>query len=373
LIGYFGVALYESVVPGMPRYRSLGGQLNGLGTLPRAGAHKRHHWPVCANAAAAAVLRGLLPGASAATLDAIADLEASLQGAAGTSDRTHERSVAFGRRIAAAVLDWSATDGYDLFHDCPFTVPVGEGLWVPTPPAFRPNPLEPCWGSLRTFALASGESCAPPPHPEYSTDPGSDFFQEAQEVYDTTTSLTADQEAIAYFWSDDPGATGTPPGHWVAILTQVLAADDGYRLDDAVEAFAAVGIAVADAFISCWNAKYDWNLLRPVTYLQAEIDGSWTPLLPTPPFPEYTSGHSVQSGAASTVLTALLGIVAFDDHTHDARGLPSRSFSSFAEAADEAAISRLYGGIHFRAGIDDGVAQGRCIGNSILDRVRFRR
>jgi hypothetical protein len=126
---------------------------------------------------------------------------------------------------------------------------------------------------------------------------------------------------------------------------------------------AKLGCAQADAFVSCWSTKFKYNLLRPVTYIKRHIDKAWEPLLITPPFPEYTSGHSCQSGAASTVLTAVFGeSFAFDDATHVDEGLPVRSFPSFTAAAEEAAMSRLYGGIHFRFGNEVGLAQGRAIG-----------
>jgi hypothetical protein len=176
-----------------------------------------------------------------------------------------------------------------------------------------------------------------------------------------TTHLTDEQHAIARFWSDDPGATPTPPGHSISILTQVIRMLDA-SLGQAADAYARVGVAVADAIIACWRTKYQFNLIRPVTYVRRVIDPAWTPLLITPPFPEYTSGHSVQSGAAARVLTDLFGPVSFTDHTHDARGQPARSFSSFTDAAREAAISRLYGGIHFHAAIERGLEQGDCIG-----------
>jgi membrane-associated phospholipid phosphatase len=135
-------------------------------------------------------------------------------------------------------------------------------------------------------------------------------------------------------------------------------------LADAAVTYAQLGIAVCDSFIACWRAKYSHNLLRPITYIRATIDPAWGDPLPlvTPPFPEYPSGHSVQSAAAAEVLTAFFGAIPFTDHTHDARGLPARSFASFDAFAEEAAISRLYGGIHFRSAIEDGLEQGRCIG-----------
>ena len=246
--------------------------------------------------------------------------------------------------------------------------------WEPTPPGFTPNPLQPCWGQLRPMVLASGTECAPPGHPEFSTDSGSAFYAAALEVYHTGLNLTAEQQTIANYWADGAGATGTPPGHWIAIVGQI-ARNDGLSLTAAAEVYATVGIAVADAFIACWQAKYLTNLQRPVTYIQANIDGTWLPYIVTPSFPTYPSGHSTQSGAAA-VLTDLLGAKPFTDTTHtDHHLIPpqdARSFSSFDEAAAEAAVSRLYGGIHFSFDNHDGLSARRCVGQAIIDRVRFR-
>ena len=269
--------------------------------------------------------------------------------------------------MAAKIFAWSAGDGGHegyLRNFPPYTPPVGPGLWVPTPPAFSPA-LQPFWGANRTLAIADGRAVSPGDHPPYSEQAWSLFRGEAEEVYTAVNSLTPEQEAIARFWSDDPGQTATPPGHSISITTQVLR-QEGSTLADAAEAYARVGIAVSDAFVACWFQKYRYNLLRPVTYVRALIDPGWVPLLVTPPFPEYPSGHSVQSGAAFQVLTDLFGKrYAFVDHTHDVRGLPPRSFDSFLDAAREAALSRLYGGIHFRAAIDNGITQGRRIGQRV--------
>jgi hypothetical protein len=282
-----------------------------------------------------------------------------------------ERSVGHGQAIGAAILAWAATDGYAVYNNCAYTPPVGPGLWVPTPPGFA-APLQPCWGQIRTFALATGDEFEPPPPPAYSEDPASPFYLEAKEVYDTDLALTQEQIDIANYWADGPTMTGTPPGHWIRIVAN-LCADHEESLDVAAEALARTGIAVHDAFVSCWDCKYVFNLLRPVTYIQALIDDEWSSLITTPNFPEYTSGHSAQSGAASFVLTDLFGAMPFTDRTHDDRGFARRSFASFRDAATEAAISRLYGGIHFRSAIDLGVDQGEDIGREILRRVRFRR
>jgi hypothetical protein len=348
----------------MPGRRSLAGQLNDLGRPPGPSDHA-YHWPTVANRVLASILRSLFPTAVAESAAAIDELE--LRFASGAQavlpPGVHRRSVARGEEVAAHVFDWSTIDGgHEAFsrNFPPYTPPSGPGLWVPTPPGFSPA-LQPYWGANRPFVLPSGAACAPVPPPSYSEEIGSPFYLEANECYEAAGSLTAEQEAIARFWSDDPGQTASPPGHSISILSQV-ATTLNLSLALVAEAYAKVGIAVADAFIVCWNTKYRDNLLRPVTYIRNLIDPAWTPLLATPPFPEYTSGHSVQSGAAAQVLTDLFGEVAFVDRTHDRRGLPARSFRSFHEAAEEAALSRLYGGIHFRAAIERGLEQGRCIG-----------
>lgn len=365
--GYAGVALYEALGPGVLGRASLGGQLNELPRAPGP-SDRAYHWPTVANSALSSILRSLFPTLTPESARAIDELEHRLATSAEAvlPLGVYRRSRARGAEVAAHVFTWSTTDGgHEAFlrNLPPYAPPSGPGLWVPTPPGFLPA-LQPYWGANRPFALSSGRACSPPAPPSYSGEPGSAFYAEAYECYSAVGRLTPEQEAIARFWSDDPGQTPTPPGHSISILTQVARTLD-VSLADAAEAYAKVGIAVADAFIACWNTKYLYNLLRPVTYVRNLIDPGWTPLLATPPFPEYTSGHSVQSGAAAQVLTDLFGEVAFVDRTHESRGLPARSFRSFHEAAEEAAVSRLYGGIHFRAAIERGLEQGHCIGRHV--------
>jgi PAP2 superfamily len=366
-LGYAGVALYESLVPGLPGRESFGGRLNGLTRPPRP-ADVAYHWPTVASSALASILRALFPTAPAAGREAIDALERrhASEAAPFVPRGVHPRSAQRGAAVARHVFEWSSSDGgHEGFRTNfpPYTPPSGPGLWEPTPPGFLPA-LQPSWGSNRPFVLPSGSSCPAPPPLPYSEDPGSSFYAEAQECHVATTQLTPEQEAIARFWSDDPGTTPTPPGHSVSILTQV-ARQHELPLDRAAVAYARLGIAVADAFVACWNTKYEHNLLRPVTCIRRLIDPAWTPLLITPPFPEYTSGHSVQSGAAAQVLTHLFGSLPFTDRTHESRGMPARSFGSFFEAAEEAAISRLYGGIHYSAAIERGLEQGICIGRQV--------
>jgi hypothetical protein len=185
-------------------------------------------------------------------------------------------------------------------------------------------------------------------------------------VYDVVRAVTPAERATAQYWSDEGGATATPAGHWIAILSGVITTEER-SLAFAAEAYARLGMVMSDAFVSCWDAKYRHVFLRPITYIQRHIDPTWNtprltdPLL-TPPFPEHTSGHSVLSAAAAQVLTELVGEdYAFVDDAHTSRGFPPRSYASFWEAAEEAALSRLYGGVHFRSAIELGVAQGRCV------------
>jgi hypothetical protein len=293
---------------------------------------------------------------------------------AGLSPDAAARAASLGRDVATAVFAASQGDGGAVIENLGFP-PVWQGAdapgsWKPTSTiGLQQAPLLPAWGRNRPFVLASGADCGLPPPPAFSTDPGSAFHAEALEVHQTSQTLTEEQKIIARFWSDDPMLSPTPPGHWVTIVLDI-ADRDALPAARTAHALATLGIAVSDGFIACWDAKYRYDLLRPVTYIRAHIDPAWQPLLITPPFPEYPSGHSTQSGAAAAVLAALFGDpFPFEDATHQDDGLPVRSFASFADAAQEAAISRLYGGIHFRAAIDQGLAQGDCVGRAVIARL----
>jgi hypothetical protein len=286
---------------------------------------------------------------------------------AGIDASVVDRSVAFGKALAEHVLAWSRVDGGAVVENMGFPMDYTPGTrpqdWVPTNLIrLQQAPLLPHWAACRPFALPRAAAADPGPHPAYDEAPGSAFHQAALEVVEVSRSLTEEQELIARFWSDDPMLTFTPAGHWIAIVLQI-AERDALPVEVIASTLAKLGIAQADAFISCWDTKFRYNLLRPVTFIKRHIDPKWEPLLITPPFPEYTSGHSTQSGAASTVLTAMLGAdLAFDDETHVDEGWGVRSFASFAAAAEEAAMSRLYGGIHFRFGNEKGLEQGRAVG-----------
>ena len=370
--GYTGVTLYEAVSPGAPGYQSLAGQLSELESVPQPLADAEYHWPAVANSALASITRDLFPTATDENKAAIEALYAQNAAAFRAGDSVIARSEQYGQEVASAIFEWSKSDGghEGYLRNFPedYVPPVGEGLWVPTPRLNGADPqpaLQPYWGNNRTLLPAADAQCDPPPPPAYSEAPDSQFYRETLEVYDVSQALTQDEIDIALFWADDPGKTATPPGHSIAILTQVLK-EQNASLPLAAEAYAKVGIAVSDAFIGCWKAKFEFGLVRPVTVIQKLFAEDWMPIVDTPPFPEYTSGHSVQTGAAAAILTDLFGeSYAFTDHTHDALGLAPRSFASFAEMAEEAAMSRLYGGIHYRAAIEVGVDQGECIGERV--------
>lgn len=368
--GYAGVTLWETVVSGIPTHQSLAGQLNGLGPLPRLRGGV--HFPAAANAALAIIMRRLYTDQVSQQRILKLEKEFLTQFQQTVPPGILRNSLQHGHRIASAIHDWSLGDGFAVKNNCAFTPPVGEGLWRPTPPAFAANPLQPCWGQMRTFAIKDGSACDQGPPPTFSTAPGSVFHDAALEVYNTVNNLTAEQSAIALFWADNPGQTGTPPGHWIFILGQVLT-DGGRDLAFASEAYAKVGIGVADAFITCWWSKYTYHTLRPITYINDHIDPTWATHIPTPPFPEYTSGHSTQSGSTGTSMTDLFGDnFAFFDDTHAVIDLPGRSFDSFMQAAREAMVSRLYGGIHYTFGNETGFAQGECVGRAV-NALKFKK
>lgn len=364
---YIGITAHEALATGNPALRSLAGQLTDLAPLP-ARAAGEHDDPCVLHTALAAAVTDLFSNTGPTGQRAMEAMTRKMGEMAsdGITGDVVARSVAAGQAVAKHVLAWAATDGGAVIENMGFPMDYTPGTrpqdWVPTSLIrLQQAPLLPQWAQKRPFALPSADACDAPPHPAYDETPGSDFHAAALEVRDTFTALTDEQKLIARFWSDDPMLTPTPAGHWIAIVLQI-ADRDALPVEVISATLAKLGVAQADAFISCWSTKFKYNLLRPVTYIKRHIDPAWEPLLITPPHPEYTSGHSTQSGAAAAVLTSSLGeSFAFDDATHVDEGFEPRSFPSFAAAAEEAAVSRLYGGIHYRFGNEAGLAQGRAV------------
>ena len=379
---YASIAAYEAVRHDHPAYRTLAGQLNGLTPVPAPSPDSAYYLPLAAVHAFMTVGRALT--FSQARVDSLRSAMDEQFRRRGVPAPVFNRSVAYGDRVAQHVLAWARGDHYLQTRGMPkYTVTSAPGRWVPTPPAYM-DAVEPNWGKLRPFVMDSGSQFRPEPPFPFDTAEGSPFFREVQEVYATRRTLTDEQRAIASFWDCNPYVMHvqghamfatkkiTPGGHWMGIAG-LAAQQAGADLMRSAEAYVRTAIALADGFISSWDEKYRSNMIRPETVINTYLDEGWEPLLQTPPFPEYTSGHSVISTAAAVVLTDLFGPrFAFVDSTEVEFGLPPRSFSSFEQAAAEAAISRLYGGIHYRRSIEQGAVQGRKVGQLVVARVRTR-
>jgi hypothetical protein len=366
IFGYMGLALYESVVAGMPHNRSIAGSLHDIGPLPRNAAAR--HWPLVASAALAEVMRGLWGDATnmaGPNVEAIDSLEQRIAASFHLPGPLARRSIEYGRAVGAAIYQTSLDDGADRSYLTNFPAdylpPVCDGCWVPTAPG--QVAMQPYWKDRMTpFVLAPGD-CGMDGPPAFSTDPASDAYQEANQVYVTRNNLTPEQTTIARFWADGPGSINGP-GHSLSTTSQVLQLA-GANLAQAAETYARVGLAVSDAVYAVWWSKYTYNWIRPVTYINRYIDPAWTTLLPTPPFPEYTSAHSGQTSAAIHVLIRMWGNVGYVDHTHDADGFAPRAFASLTGSMCETAVSRLYAGIHFYSAIQEGLVQGRCVADRV--------
>jgi hypothetical protein len=365
---YMGLALYESLIAGMPRHRSIARDLTGIGELPQANG--TYYWPLVASAALAEVMRGLWGDATdvaAQNIDDVTALEKQFEDAAtDVQGSLARRSIDFGHAVGGAVFQTSTDDGehqsYRTNFPADYVPPVGDGLWVPLP---GQQALQPYWAERMTPFVSAAAACDPGAPPTFSVVPGSEFYEEALEVHDTVENLSADQLTIGLFWADGP-RTINGPGHSLSTTSQILM-KEGANLEEAAETFARVGIAVADALLTCWYSKYHYDLIRPITYIRNVIDPDWTTArgLPTPPFPEYTSAHSVQTAAAVHTLQVLFGDVGYEDHTHDADGFAPRTFATLSDSMYETGISRLYLGFHFRSGIFRGFDQGRCVSDEV--------
>ncbi len=378
---YASVAAYEALVPGLPERRSLAGQLNELEPGPRPPEGEEVNLPLASVHAFLRVTQALVFSETeiAAYSEAVTERFGTVLPAAVV-----RRSMAYGDAVAAHVLAWAAGDRYKETRGGPaFTVTDEPGRWRPTPPAYIDG-IEPSWARLRPFVLDSAAQFRPVPPPPFSVEPGSPFFRQVTEVYEIGRDLTDEQRAIASFWDCNPYVMHTrghamfatkkvsPGGHWMGIAA-IAARERGADFASAAEAYVRTAVALADGFISVWDEKYRSNLIRPETVINEYIDADWLPVLQTPPFPEYTSGHSVISAAAAAVLTAQFGDgFAFNDTTEVAFGLPARAFPSFNTASEEAAISRLYGGIHYRMAAEEGLKQGRNVGALVVERVQTR-
>ncbi len=383
IYAYSTVAAYEALIPGHPEYRSLAGQLNGLSPGPQPEAGKEYCYPLASSTALLVVGKKLIfsEGNIAELQDSVlADFQKL-----NMPPEVFDRSVAFGNAVAQHIIGWLKTDHYNETRSAPkFPISTKDpSRWVPTPPTYA-DALEPHWDEIRPWVLDSADQFKAIDHIPFSTDKNSAFFKAAMEVYEVGKNLTEEQKKTATYWDCNPfevEVTGhlmvptkkiTPGGHWINITAEACRKSNK-NLVQSAEIYTLVALALGDAFISCWHEKYQSQLIRPVTYINLYIDPGWNPYIETPPFPEHTSGHATISAAAATVLTKIFGEpYNFVDSTETIFDMDPRSFSTFYEASDQAAMSRLYGGIHYRMGNEGGRMNGREIGRYVFETVKTR-
>lgn len=383
IYAYSSIAAYEALQQQYPEYQSLAGQLTDLTTLPQPNTEEEYCFPLASMHACLTVGKALI-----FSEDKIESFEAELYQEfkdIQMPEDVYERSIAYGKGVAKAILTWADKDNYKQTRTFPkYSINDEEGRWKPTPPDYMDG-IEPHWREIRPFVLDSAEQFTPEPPTPFDMDKNSQFYEELMEVYTALDEDTEDRLAIAKFWDCNPYVSHhkghvmfatkkiTPGGHWMGIA-KISALKDNADIMKTVYTYAKTAIALADGFISCWDEKYRSNLIRPETVINTHVDENWTPVLQTPPFPEYTSGHSVISRAAAVTLTSIYGDnFSFQDSTEVEYGLPIRSYDSFYAASEEAAVSRLYGGIHYRPAIDEGVKQGQQVGEFVVENLEMKK
>jgi hypothetical protein len=379
---YASVAGYEAIRHANPEFASYSGQLRGLDSIPQPDAALEYCYPLASVEAMLKVGKTLV--FSEPEIEQFHQKILKEFRDAGVPSEIYDRSIEYGNKVADRIIKWSGKDNYKQSRSFPkYTILQDPATWKPTPPAYM-DAVEPHWNRIRPFALDSAAQFKPVPAVKFATDKKSDFFKEANEVYEIGKSLTAEQKEIAAFWDCNPFVMNvrghvmfatkkiSPGGHWMNI-TAVACRSSKSDLVHSAEAYTMVAITLVDGFISCWDEKYRSKVIRPETYINQYIDENWVPMLQTPPFPEYTSGHSVISASSAAALTKLFGDnFAFTDSTEIEYGMTARRFNSFNHAAEEAALSRIYGGIHYRAACDNGKVQGKLVGDFIVGKLKTR-
>lgn len=379
MLAYTGLAAYEAGVPGMPTYNSLKYEYNGL-DIPNVDAALDYHWPSAINAAYAAMFRHYYPHIRAdhkARIDALEN-EFKTEYSTAASSEVINRSIAYGQAVADAVYDFSTTDaaGHEAYlnprpssYVPPATGPNGEKLWQPTFPDYTPA-LFPYWGQVRTFAMSSSDIVAQPPLP-YSEDPGSLFYQQANETRILADLGSYTTQWVAEFWSDDIFELTFEPAARQVAIANILVEQEKINLEKSLELYAKLGMSLCDVGVAVWNSKYIYNVIRPIQYIRDVIDPSWQTILNnplnqvqslTPEFPAYPSGHSGFGGAGSSVMAEIFGNnTTYTDVCHYGRtefNSTPRTYNTIIEAGVENAYSRLPLGVHFRMDCDEGLRLG---------------
>jgi PAP2 superfamily len=378
---YSSLASYEAIRFSKEGAASIAERLGGFGKMPQPEKDKEYDYTLAATKAFFTVVRNV----KVFSVDSLKDYEESVYNnfKENMDDSAYQRSVVFGDTVGKVILARAKSDGYLKSRGKPKNIGSNDpGKWRPTPPDYMDG-IEWCWNTMKPMVMDSASQFMPQRPPVFSKDTNSIFFKGVREVYTIGKNLTDEQKLIARYWDDNPFVMEhsghlmfankkiTPGGHWMGIAA-IAARQSKADVVKIAQTYALTAIALYDAFISCWDEKYRSNYIRPVTVINESIEQGWTSFLQTPPFPEYTSGHSTITRSAATVLTRLYGDhFAFQD-TSDLRyiGL-QRHFDSFVQAADEASISRVYGGIHYRISVVEGANMGRKVGELIIKKLKL--
>jgi hypothetical protein len=383
IYAYAAVAAYEALIPHYPEYKSLAGQLNGLTECPKPEAGQEYCYPLASVTALMKVGKHLI--FSESSMDDLEETVLLEFEAMNMPQAVHDRSIKFGQAIADHIIDWSKSDHYAQTRSAPkYTINMKDrSRWIPTPPQYM-DAVEPHWMLIRPWVLDSARQFKPIPNIPFSEDPDSEFSKAVREVYDVSKTIGDFEKESALYWDCNPfevAVTGhlmvatkkiSPGGHWINITAHACRKAN-YSIMQSTEAYAMVSLALADAFISCWTEKYVGNLVRPETVINRTFDPDWHPYIETPPFPEHSSGHATISAAAATILTKTFGEpFDFTDSTEMIFDMAPRTFKSFYEASDQAAMSRLWGGIHYHIANESGRMNGREVGNYIWTTVQTK-
>lgn len=380
IYGYTSLAAYEAMRYADPQYKSITAQLKEFGNPPEPEKGKKYNFTLAATKAFFTVAHKVT-----FSIDTLKKYEDKVYAEFkdNLDDSTYTRSMDFGEKIGKMVLKRSAGDYYPQSRGKPKYLGSSDpGKWRPTPPDYMDG-VEFCWGQMHPLLLDSTSQFPPPPPPPYSDDKNSQFFKQAMQVYQQNKSLTKEQKTIATYWDDNPFVVVhnghmmfadkkiTPGGHWMGIAAIACKKSHANAVKTA-QVYAMTAIALFETFITCWEVKYKFSTERPVSVINERIDHDWLPLLQTPPFPEYTAGHSTISAGAATVLTHLFGDNFSFQDTSDLHyiGL-QRHFDSFNKAAAETAMSRFYGGIHYLNSSLKGAEQGNQVGEFIWQKLKL--
>lgn len=375
---YPTIAFYECIRLDDPTMPTLSGKLNGLSHIPGPAAGQKTDHFIAACISFSHVAQTLV-GSEYKFSDWRKSFADSLfrQG----DSIMIQNSISWGRSVADSIIAWSKKDNYLKTRALTrYVISNAAGAWQPTPLDYA-QALEPHWPKIRPMTMSSASQFSPKEKLLYSASKSSAFYKTVQETYTIGKNLDTVQKEIALYWDDNPNVSVnighlnyfihkvSPGGHWI-LIGQQACKQKNIPVTKAAQVYALTSIALFDAFISCWYEKYMINLIRPITIINRWIDKNWVPYIQTPPFPEFTSGHSVISNAAAVVLTALLGEnYEFTDEIEIQFGNKARHFKSFLDAAHESTWSRVYGGIHYPETARISIGQGKEVGYHVMRKL----